>query len=359
MTVRLQPSSKIGDDWPYQQAKPVRTGLLQVDVDPDHSLYWEEYGSPTGAPVMVLHGGPGGSSSPTLSRFFDLARYRVILFDQRGCGKSVPTVAAAGSAVALAKNTTRDLTLDINKLRDALGIDRPMHLFGGSWGSTLAMVYAITFPENCASLVLRGIFLGEAEDLRYMYQGNAATFAVAPFTITEPGAYISYPDEWRAFLSVLSPVECNDVMAAYKKIFDLAPCGEVQQNRQLDAALAWSMWEGVISNLVPEPAAAGKFADKEFALSFAQIEAHYFANKLFLEPGYLIRNAAALARVPLYIVHGRFDQVCPLAQASRLVDELRAAGAEPASFVITSAGHSAMERENVLALVDIMDGLAQ
>lgn len=359
MTVRLQPSSKIGEDWPYPQTDPRHTGLLQVDVDPDHSLYWEEYGNAAGEPVMVLHGGPGGASSPTMSRFFNLERYRVILFDQRGCGKSVPTVAAAGPATALAKNTTRDLISDINRLREALNIDRPMHLFGGSWGSTLAMAYAIAFPQNCAGLILRGIFLGEPGDLRYMYQGNAATFAEAPFIITEPGAYISYPDEWRAFLSILSPAECLDVVRSYKRIFDLTPRSEAERERQIDAALAWSLWEGVISNMVPEPAAAGKFAVKEFALSFAQIEAHYFSNNMFLEQDYIIRNAATLASVPIHIVHGRFDQVCPLTQASRLVDELRAAGAEPASFIITNAGHSGMERETVFALVDIMDGLSR
>lgn len=359
MTAKLQSSSKIGDDWPYPQLEPLRTGLLQVDVDPDHSLYWEEYGNAAGDPVIVLHGGPGGASSPILSRFFNLARYRVILFDQRGCGKSLPTVAAAGPAVALAKNTTQDLILDINRLRDALNIDRPMHLFGGSWGSTLAMAYAIAFPENCASLILRGIFLGEPGDLRYMYQGNAATFAAAPFVITEPGAYISYPDEWRAFLSVLSSAECRDVMASYKRIFDLKPRNDAEWERQHNAALAWSVWEGVISNLIPEPTATGKYADKEFALSFAQIEAHYFANNLFLERDYIVRSISRLAHIPLHIVHGRFDQVCPLTQASRLVEALRAAGAEPASFIITSAGHSAMERETVLALATIMDNLAR
>lgn len=349
----LQQSSKIGDDWRYPQEAPNRTGLLPVDRAPDHALYWEEYGNPQGEPVMFLHGGPGGACAPVLSRFFDPRRYRVILFDQRGCGKSEPTVADAGPEIALAKNTTQDLIADINKLRDALEITGPMHVFGGSWGSTLALAYGIAHPEHCASLILRGIFLGAPEDLHYMYQGNAATYAEAPYALTEPGAYVTYPEAWADFLAILTPEECRDVMGSYKAIFD----GKVGRDRQLDAALAWSVWEGVISNMIPEPAESGKFADKEFALCFAQIEAHYFANHLFLEPDHIVRNAATLARLPIHIVHGRFDQVCPLTQASRLVAALEAAGAQPASYVITNAGHSAMERETALALTDIMDNL--
>jgi proline iminopeptidase len=354
---RLQASSKIGDAWVYPAATPLNSGHLAVDTGPDHRLYWEEYGNPAGEPVMFLHGGPGGACSPEMARFFDPARYRVILFDQRGCGKSEPNVAAAGPAVALAKNTTADLICDIVKLRDALGIAGPMHVFGGSWGSTLAMAYAIAHPDHCASLILRGIFLGAPEDLDYLYQGNAATWHAAPYALTAPGAYIHYPDEWAALLAVLTPEERADVMASYKAIFDMVPANDAERERQLHAALTWSLWEGVISNMIPEAAATGKFGDADFALCFAQIEAHYFANSLFIAPGHLLGNADVLARIPVHIVHGRFDQVCPLTQASRLVAALRGAGAEPASYVITNAGHSAMERENALALTAIMDGL--
>lgn len=354
---RLQASSKIGDDWVYPAATLLNSGHLAVDTGPDHRLYWEEYGNPAGEPVMFLHGGPGGACSPEMARFFDPARYRVILFDQRGCGKSEPNVAAAGPAVALAKNTTADLIGDIVKLRDALGIAGPMHVFGGSWGSTLAMAYAIAHPDHCASLILRGIFLGAPEDLDYLYQGNAATWHAAPYALTAPGAYIHYPDEWAALLAVLTPEERTDVMASYKAIFDMVPANDAERERQLHAALTWSLWEGVISNMIPEAAATGKFGDADFALCFAQIEAHYFANSLFIAPGHLLGNADVLACIPVHIVHGRFDQVCPLTQASRLVAALRGAGAEPASYVITNAGHSAMERENALALTAIMDGL--
>lgn len=354
---KLQHSSKIGDDWVYPAASPLRSGHLAVDSDPAHRIYWEEYGHPDGEPVMFLHGGPGGACSPDMARFFDPARYRVILFDQRGCGKSEPNVAGAGPAIALRRNTTADLIGDINKLRAALAIDGPMHVFGGSWGSTLAMAYAIAFPQHCASLILRGIFLGAAEDLDYLYQGNAATFEDQPYALTAPGAYIHYPDEWRALLAILPPAERVDVMASYKAIFDMVPASDAELEQQQAAALAWSLWEGTISNMIPESAESGKFGDADFALCFAQIEAHYFANNLFIEPGHLLGSAGILAAIPVHIVHGRFDEVCPLTQASRLVAALQSAGGEPATYVVTNAGHSAMERENALALTAIMDGL--
>ncbi|WP_312161806.1 prolyl aminopeptidase [Phenylobacterium sp.] len=352
---KLQATSKVTDQWSYPLASANRSGLLQVA--PAHKLYWEEYGAPDGEPVMFLHGGPGGACAPVMSRFFDPARYRVILFDQRGCGKSEPTVASAGPQVALADNTTDHLVADIDALRQALGITGKMHVFGGSWGSTLALVYAIRHPQNVASLILRGIFLGTREDLLYMYQGNAAVFEETPFEISEPGSYVTYPDEWKAFVEVIPPAGRGDMMGAYKAIFDMVPQTDAERERQLRAALAWSVWEGAISNMIPESADAGKFGEADFALCFAQIEAHFFANQLFLEPDYIVRNAGKLAGVPIHIVHGRFDQVCPLPQASRLAATLTDLGAPPASFVITNAGHSAMEGETVLALTAIMDGL--
>jgi proline iminopeptidase len=354
---KLQPVSTVRDEWAYPPAVANRSGLLQVDSDPDHRIYWEEYGNPAGEPLMFLHGGPGGACAPAMARFFDPARYRVILFDQRGCGKSEPTVAAAGPAIALTRNTTDHLVEDIRALRQALGIGGPMHLFGGSWGSTLALVYAIRHPEDVATLILRGIFLGAPEDLLYMYQGNAATFADRPFAITEPGSYISYPDEWKAFVEIIAPAERADMMAAYKAIFDMVPRDDSDRARQLQAALAWSVWEGTISNMIPQDSDPGKFGEAAFALSFAQIEAHFFANELFLPPDYIVAHVDRIAAIPTHIVHGRFDQVCPLTQASRLVEAMAGAGATPASFVLTNAGHSAMEAQTVLALTAIMDGL--
>jgi proline iminopeptidase len=354
----LQTTSAITNEWKYPADEPNRTGLLQVDTAPDHKLYWEEYGNPAGESVMFLHGGPGGACAPVMARFFDPARYRVILFDQRGCGKSEPTVAKAGPAIALTRNTTDHLVEDINALRAALGISGKMHVFGGSWGSTLALVYAIRHPEAVASLILRGIFIGAREDLLYMYQGNAATFAATPFALTEPGSYIAYPDEWRAFVEIIPADQRGDMMQAYKAIFDMVPAGDADRALQLRAALAWSVWEGTISNLIPKDDDPGKFGDAEFALSFAQIEAHFFANNLFLPPDYILGNVDRIADIPMHIVHGRFDQVCPLTQASRLVDALAAVGAAPVSYVRTNAGHSAMELQTALALTAIMDGLA-
>nr|WP_053000367.1 prolyl aminopeptidase [Sphingomonas sp. Y57] len=352
---RLQRSSTIADEWRYPEAEPNRAGHLGVAEG--HRLFWEEYGNPLGDPVMCLHGGPGAGCSPNMARFFDPARFRIILFDQRGCGKSTPNVAADGPDKALANNSTRHLIDDIAGLRAALGITGKMHVFGGSWGSTLAMAYGIAHPDHCASLILRGIFLGTPEDLRYLYQGNAETFETDPYALTAPGAYIHYPEAWRAFLSVLTPVERADVIKAYKRLFDMKPGTDAERKRQLNAARAWSLWEGTISNMIPDTGGVGKFGEDEFALCFAQIEAHYFANDLFLEPDHLLGNAAILARIPIHIVHGRFDQVCPLTQASRLVEALRHAGNGPASFTITHAGHSAVERDTALALTAIMDAL--
>jgi proline iminopeptidase len=353
---KLQARSNITDEWAYPQPRANQSGHLQVDRDPDHRLYWEEYGNPAGEPVMVLHGGPGGASSPVMARFFDPKRYREILFDQRGCGKSTPTVAAAGP-VALVRNTTDHLVADIEALRGALGIAGSMHVFGGSWGSTLALVYAIRHPASVASLILRGIFLGSPEDLHFMYQGNAASFAEAPYALTAPGSYVAYPEAWQAFVEVIPPAERGDMMAAYKAIFDSAPQDEAGRARQLRAALAWSVWEGTIANMIPPQGDAGKFGEPEFALSFAQIEAHFFANGLFLPNDYITANLGEIAHLPIHIVHGRFDQVCPLTQASRLVAGLAALGAVPASYVVTNAGHSAMEVQTALALTAIMDGL--
>jgi len=358
---KLQAVSTVTTEWKYPLAPANRTGLLQVDTGseggPDHKLYWEEYGNPDGEPVMYLHGGPGGACAPVMSRFFDPKRYRVILFDQRGCGKSEPTVATHGPQVALTRNDTDHLVDDINRLRDALGITGKMHVFGGSWGSTLALVYGIRHPDKTASLILRGIFLGASEDLLYMYQGNAATFEGAPYALTEPGSYVTYPTEWKAFVEEIPAAERGDMMAAYKAIFDMEAKSDADRERQLRAAVAWSVWEGTISNMIPQDSDPGKFGEADFALCFAQIEAHFFANGLFLEPDYIVGNVAKIAAIPTHIVHGRFDQVCPLTQASRLVAAMADVGATPASYVATNAGHSAMEAQTVLALTAIMDGL--
>lgn len=351
-------TSKVTDaDWRYPFKKFNRTGVFQVDTDPAHQLSWEEYGNPEGEPVVFLHGGPGGGCSPALSRFFNPDRYRVILFDQRGCGKSRPSVATDGPEIALTNNTTDHLVEDIIKLRQELKIQGKMHVFGGSWGSTLAMAYAIKHPETVQTLILRGIFIGSRADLLYMYQGNAATYEKDPAGLTAPGAYISYPEAWKNYVEMIPPEERGDMMKAYKKIFDRRPLTDSEREHQKKAAKAWSIWEGVISNLIPEEESVGKFEDDDFAVCFAQIEAHYFDNNLFLPAGYLLDNAHILANIPTHIVHGRYDQVCPLTQAESLVAAYQAAGTQPLSYIKTTAGHSMLERENYLALTAIMDNL--
>ena len=354
---QLQSSSRASAEWKYPPASPHREGHVPVDSDPDHRLYWAEYGNPQGEPVLYLHGGPGGACTPAMARFFDPQRYRVILFDQRGCGRSEPNVAREGPAIALTRNTTDHLVADIEALRRALSITGKMHVFGGSWGSMLALVYAIRHPAQVATLVLRGIFIGGRRDLHYLYQGNAATYAQDPTGLTEPGAYVAYPDEWKSYVTAIAPADRGDMMAAYKAIFDQVPVDDAGRDAQWRVAMAWSAWEGAISNLIPQGEDLGKFGDPVGALCLAQIEAHYFANDLFLEPDYILRNVRQLAQIPVHIVHGRFDQVCPLTQASQLVAALEAVGTPPASFTKTLAGHSAMEAQTVLALTAVMDSL--
>ncbi len=200
----MMTSSKIGDtEWRYPDAVPNDSGFLDVQSPAGHKNLWEEYGDPKGEPVMFLHGGPGGGCSPFMARFFDPKRYRIILFDQRGCGKSTPNAADADSAPALRDNTTAHLIEDINKLKADRSITGKMHVFGGSWGSTLSLAYAIAHPQNVESLILRGIFLCRRKDLDYLYQGNAATIAQNPGDTSQPGAYQMYPEGWTDFVAMI------------------------------------------------------------------------------------------------------------------------------------------------------------
>lgn len=348
-------------DWKYPQ-QPARTsGWVQVDDTPalpfPHRLYYEEYGNPDGEPVLFVHGGPGGSCSPGSSRFFDPQRYRVILYDQRGCGKSIPTVARDGTVAGLAHNETAYLVEDIAALRAHLGITSKMHVFGGSWGSVLAQVYAITAPETVQTLIVRGIWLARKQDLDYMYQGNAATYHLAPYEVTAPGSYLFYPEAWKAYVEVIPQDQRSDMIAAYHDLFAMIPQTPEQQETQRNALRTWSLWEGAISNLIPEADRLRKYREEAFATDFAQIENHYFTHHLFLEDNYLITHIARIKAIPIHIVHGRFDQVCPMYQADLLVEALRKAGAEPASYIRTTAGHSALERETAMALTSIMDHL--
>lgn len=361
-------SSKIGDtEWRYPVAVPNNAGFLDVGSPAGHKIYWEEYGNPKGEPVMFLHGGPGGACNSFMARFFNPARYRIILFDQRGCGKSTPNAADADGAPALRDNTTAHLIEDINKLKTDRGITGKMHVFGGSWGSTLSLAYAIAHPENVESLILRGIFLCRRKDLDYLYQGNAVTIATKPDDTSQPGAYQMYPEAWTDFVAAIPPADRTDMVAAYARIFAMVPQNEAEREMQNRAAIAWSVWEGLTSYLAQDISDLGKFADADFARTFARIENHYFMNGGFLggsgeanrDNNFIIDHVDRLKDIPIYIVHGRFDVVCPVFQADELIAAFRHAGHSRVEFHRTMAGHAQLERENYMALVDIMDKLPE
>ncbi|MGC9158522.1 MAG: prolyl aminopeptidase [Terracidiphilus sp.] len=311
--------------WLYPQIEPYRTGRLQVS--PVHELYYEESGNPSGKPAVFLHGGPGGGSDPKQRRFFHPAKYRIICFDQRGCGKSTPYA-------SLEANTTWELVADTEKLREHLGIER-WQVFGGSWGSTLALAYAETHPERVTELVLRGIFLLRKQEIDWFYQR---------------GASILYPDAWEPYLAHIPEAERGDLLAAYYRRLTSEDAAV-----RLAAAKIWSGWEGATSKLLPDPAFAGHYEEDEFALAFARIEAHYFYHKGFFETDdQLLRNAAQIRQIPGVIVQGRYDVVCPMESAWAL----HRAWPE-AEFILTpDSGHSAFEPPNSRALVAATDKFA-
>jgi proline iminopeptidase len=358
-------TSKISEtDWKYPQSSCIRSDWLIVNDDPPlaspHRLHWAEYGNPTGEPVMFIHGGPGGgcTDKPTLSRYFDPERYRIILFDQRGCGKSEPNAAAKDPKPALLNNETPYLVEDIIQLRNELRIRGKMHVFGGSWGSTLALAYAIEHPETVQTLILRGIFLCRKKELNYFYQGNAAADRPGTYDSELPGAYMFFPEAWKPYVEMISDLDDRkDMIAAYASIFNGA-----DEERRNAAAKAWSIWEGCTSYLQQDMNDLDQYADPEFAKAFALIENHYFMNGAFLggkarEQNYLLENVDRIKQIPIHIVQGRYDQVCPMYQAEELFVALKGVGSAFINYVITAAGHSAQERENCLALTDIMDKL--
>ena len=311
--------------WLYPPIEPYRIDRLKVsDV---HELYFEESGNPKGKPVVFLHGGPGGGSDPKVRRFFHPGKYRIVMFDQRGCGKSTPYA-------SLEANTTWDLVSDIEKLREHLGIAR-WQVFGGSWGSTLALAYAERHPDRVTELVLRGIFLLRKKEIDWFYQ---------------EGASILFPDAWEPYLAHIPEAERGDLVAAYhKRLTSEDPAV------RLAAAKVWSGWEGATSKLLPDASFLGHYEEDEFALAFARIEAHYFANRGFLAmDGQLLADAGRIRHIPGVIVQGRYDVVCPIFSAWAL----HRAWPE-ADFVISpDAGHSAWEPPNTRALVAATDKFA-
>jgi proline iminopeptidase len=306
----------------YPPIEPFASGMLEVDAT--HRIYWEESGNPQGRPVVFLHGGPGAGASPAHRRFFDPAAFRIVVFDQRGAGRSLPHGELAG-------NTTQDLIADIEALRRARGIARWI-VFGGSWGSTLALAYAQAHPDRVAALVLRGIFMSRRAEIDWFLDGMRHVF----------------PEAWRAFSGFLPPQERGDLLAAYhRRLVDPDP------RVHMPAARAWSVYEGACSTLLPSPDILASFAEDQKALGLARIEAHYFVHRCFLAEGELLARIDRIRSIPATIVQGRYDMVCPIMSA----DDLARAWPEASYVVVPDAGHSAMEPGIRAALVAAMERL--
>ncbi|UGT45082.1 prolyl aminopeptidase [Nocardia yamanashiensis] len=310
----------------YPPIEPHEQGVLEVGDG--QGIYWEVSGNPEGKPVVFLHGGPGGGTAPFHRQFFDPQAYRIVLFDQRGCGKSVPHIADGAS---LETNTTWHLVADIERLRTHLGVEA-WQVFGGSWGSTLALAYAQTHPERVTELVLRGIFLLRRKEIDWYYNG-AAGFV--------------YPDEWEKFLAPVPVAERGgDMIQIYHRLLH-SPDAKLAT----DAAVAWSTWEGATSSLMPQPDRVAETADPRFALAFATIENHYFHNFGFLDEGQLLRDIDRIAHIPGVIVQGRHDMVCPAVSAW----DLHRAWPNSELHLVPDAGHAAAEPGITHHLVEATD----
>ena len=292
----------------YPEIEPYDAGMLTLDGV--HRMYWEQSGNPHGEPVVFLHGGPGAGAAPGHRRFFYPAHYRIVIFDQRGAGRSTPLG-------ELRDNTTPHLVADIERLRTHLDIDRWL-VFGGSWGSTLALAYAEAHPARCTGLILRGIFLCRKSEIDWFLYGLRTLF----------------PEAWRAFAAVIPAAERHDLLDAYhRRLTDPDPAVH------LPAARAWSVYEGACSTLLPSPETVAYFAGDTVALGLARIEAHYFRNDIFLPGNALLANIDRVRTIPGVIVQGRYDAVCPIVTA----DELHEAWPQAQYIVVPDAGHSAWE----------------
>ena len=306
----------------YPEIEPHRVGRLRVDDL--HELHYEVSGNPQGKPVVFVHGGPGGGTEPKHRRYFDPAAYRIVLFDQRGCGRSTPFA-------SLERNTTPHLVADMERLRESLGIER-WQVFGGSWGSTLGLAYAEAHPQRVSELVLRGIFLLRRWEISWFYQEGASRL---------------FPDAWEDFLAPIPPAERGDLLAAYhRRLTSDDPA------LRLAAARAWSIWEGRTSRLLPDPELVAKSGQDDFALAFARIECHYFVNRGFLErDGQLLEEVPRIRHLPGVIVHGRYDVICPPQNAW----DLHRAWPEAELRLVPDAGHAASEGGIVHELVSATD----
>ncbi|MCY7274006.1 MAG: prolyl aminopeptidase [Phormidesmis sp. CAN_BIN44] len=309
----------------YPPLEPYETGTLQVsDL---HTIYFEQSGNPQGKPVVFLHGGPGGGSLPVFRQYFNPAKWRIVIFDQRGCGRSIPHA-------ELRENTTWDLVSDIETLRSHLKISQWV-VSGGSWGSTLSLAYSQTHPDRCLGLILRGIFLLRRKEILWFYQ---------------EGASYLFPDAWEDYLQPIPLDERADLLSAF---YHRLTSDDVQIRQQ--AARAWSVWEGTTSKLIPDPELQSRFADAGFADAFARIECHYFINRGFLEPDdQLLQNCDRIRHLPIVIVQGRYDVVCPMTSAW----DLHKALPDAELVVVPDAGHSMMEPGIRSALIEASDRFA-
>lgn len=304
----------------YPEIQPFRQGFLPLDSI--HTMYWEESGNPNGVPVVFLHGGPGAGSSPAHRRLFDPSYYRIVIYDQRGAGRSTPLG-------EIHDNTTIHLINDLELLRQHLGIDHWL-VFGGSWGSTLALTYAETHPERCLGLILRGIFLCRKSEIDWFLYGLRNLF----------------PEAWQKLVEPLSEDERHDILAAYYQRL-LNPDPEIH----MPAARSWGIYEGSCSTLLPNPSVVNYFASDTVALGLARMEAHYFTHNIFLPENSILNNVHKLRNIPATIVQGRYDAVCPIISA----DDLHQAWPQAEYIVIDDAGHSVWEPGIQSALIHAME----
>jgi proline iminopeptidase len=342
----------------------IRSGHLTAPGFSDHQIYWEEYGTLAGEAVMVMHGGPGAGSHSSSTRFFDPQRYRVILFDQRGCGKSTPNASEDDARAALTDNTTQHLIEDVSALRHELNVNGKMHVFGGSWGSTLALAYAIAQPATVQTLILRGVFLCRRADVDYFFQGNAAEFAVDPLAMPVPGSYLDFPTAWRRFVGAIPLEDRDDVVKGLAKAFAAPPQTDADRERLMKVASACVAWESSVSRLNRDEDSHDQ-PNEKYALTAARIMLHYMINGGFLgakgevnrDNNYILDHIARLKDIPVNVVHGRYDRVCHLSQAEALVRALRSVGNNAVNYFITMAGHSSFEPETDTRLRTIMNEL--
>jgi proline iminopeptidase len=313
--------------WLYPVPQPFDSGHL--DVGDGHQVYYEQSGNPSGKPVIFVHGGPGGGTNSSHRRFFNPEKYRIVLFDQRGCGKSKPHA-------SIDHNTTWHLVADMEKIREKLGIKK-WQVFGGSWGSTLSLAYAVKHPDRVTELVLRGIFLVREKELRWFYQEGTSEM---------------FPDAWEEYVKPIPPSERKDMISAYHKRLT-----SDDRSVRIAACRAWSIWEGFTSGMFTRiDDVKASFGEESFAEAFARIECHYFVNKGFFESErWLLDGCKKLSKIPTVIVQGRYDVICPVTSAWELHKAL------PSSelFIIPDAGHSAFEDGNARALVAATDRFAE